>query len=77
MDVVSGTISYFHVRLWTRDGTLMYERQVTVGEQLTLDSGMCTARQWFETPAGLEGPLRERCPAYIRSITAPWHGDGR
>lgn len=45
-----------------------YQRTVTVGAEITHDSGRCLSRKWFETMPGYECPLRASCRAYEAAV---------
>ena len=45
----------------------MYERTVTVGEELTFASGKCYSKTWFLSEPEYSCPLSERCPAFVRA----------
>jgi hypothetical protein len=42
----------------------IYQREVAASQDLSFNSGTCSSRSWFESEAGYECPLRQRCGAY-------------
>jgi hypothetical protein len=49
----------------------LYERTVTVGEDLTFASGACYSKKWFLSESEHACPLSDRCPAFLRTPSDP------
>jgi hypothetical protein len=47
-----------------------YERMVAPTADVSFSTGRCWSRAWFETEAGYDCPLREKCGAYEQPVPA-------